>query len=156
MHEGLPNANKTKRDAGIGHRPFLRPTSPASAGGGLSRAHSDSSCDAAAAGAAAGLLARGEPGFFAAARLPRFGAARFAVFFAPARFFGAARFAVFFAAPRFAAAFFAGFFATLPAFAAAGFFAVLVTFLAGFFAVFLAAIEILLLVPRVPRRFLPA
>ena len=56
-----------------------------------------------------------------------------------ARFFGAARLAVFFAAPRFAAVFFAGFFATLPAFAAAGFFAVLVTFLAGFFAVFLAA-----------------
>ena len=61
--------------------------------------------------------------------------------------FGAARFTVFFAAPRFAAVFLAGFLATLPAFAAAGFFAVLVTFLAGFFAVFLAAMGILLCLP---------
>jgi hypothetical protein len=84
----------------------------------------------------------------------RFGAARFAPVarLAVARFLGAARLVVFFAAvaERFAAVFLAGFFATFAALPAAGFFAVLVTFLAGFFAVFLGAIEILLLAASPP------
>jgi hypothetical protein len=95
------------------------------------------------------LLPRGEAAFFAVERLlaafaVRFGAARLAPVarLAVARFFGAARFVVFFAAAvvRFAAVFLAGFLATFAALPAAGFFAVLVTFLAGFFAVFFAAI----------------
>jgi hypothetical protein len=92
------------------------------------------------------LLPRGDAFVFAGERfaapfVERFAAARFAgARFAGARFFAAARFGAFFAAARFAGAFFVAFFAIFGALLADCFFAVLVTFLAAFFAVFLATI----------------
>ena len=112
--------------------------------------YSDSSCAvvsaAGAAGAGAAFAFRG-----AALRLAAFfGAAFLAAFFGAAFLaarFGAAFLALFFGADFLAAAFFGAAFlalATFEALPAAGFFAVLVTFFGAFFAVFLAAICVLL------------
>ena len=91
---------------------------------------------AGATGDVSSFLPRGAAAFLAAARFAGFLAAPF---LAAARL---TAFTGFLAAARFVplAARFAGFLATFAALPAAGFFAVFVTFLAGFFAVFLAAI----------------